>query len=89
MARQAQVAARTRVEFFTMVRGVDPEAPAAQGRRLRTGGQIRAAARDGRRCNVGCRAVWRRLWGDGLASHGCGGGWLEQSLELEMDMHAH
>ena len=32
---------------------------------------------DGRRCNVGCRAVWRRLWGwFGFARLRCGaGGW--------------
>ena len=72
VARQAQVAARTRVEFFTMVRGVDPRSACGASGALaadRRAGSARPPW-DGRRCNVGCRAVWRRLW-DGLASHGC------------------
>ena len=93
VARQAQVAARTRVEFFTMVRGVDPEAPAAlpQGRRLRTGGAGSARPRLGRPSlqrgvSCGVAAPLGMVW---LRTVALRGGWLEQSLELEMDMHAH
>ena len=91
MARQAQVAARTRVEFFTMVRGSRspkrlrrPGAPAADRR-----SRIRAAPWDGRR---GLAAlVW---WG----RDGCGfadlrvwiaGRVVGSESGMEMDMHAH
>ena len=73
VARQAQVAARTRVEFFTMVRGGDPRSACGAPR----GAGCGPAEPDPRGpAGTAVAATWGVVrcggaFGDGLASHGC------------------
>ena len=93
MARQAQVAARTRVEFFTMVRGSrsPKRLRRPQGRRLRTGG-----AGSARPLGTAVAGLRRLCGGAGMdaALRICGfgsqGGWLDRNLEWKWTcMHTH
>ena len=92
MARQAQVAARTRVEFFTMVRG----SRSRSAWRFPRGAGCGPAEPDPRAAWDGRRGLRRLCGGAGMdaALRICGfgsqGGWLDRNLEWKWTcMHTH